>query len=132
MIARITLILTMLLSTAHSPFCRCSAATDADTSGQAGQSHKCSHCNDQQSGRLPCPTRPDCCCRADRMLMLADLQDSESTRDSNPTGGVLFNADRETSLSAGHLNDVAALVTDRPKVDSGGGAHLMRTCRLLI
>ena len=53
-------------------------------------SRECSHCNDQKPGTLPCPTRPDCCCRADQMLMLTDHQDSEFARDSNPTGGVLL------------------------------------------
>lgn len=132
MIARITLILTMLLSTAHSPFCRCSDATDVDVSAQASQSRECSHCSEQESGSLPCPARPDCCCRASRMLMVADLQDSDFTRDSNLTGGILLDADREASLSAVHLHDMAIIFGELPKVDSGGRARLMRTCRLQI
>lgn len=132
MIARITLILTMLLSTAHSPFCRCSVAADGDTSGVASQSQECSHCNEQEPGSVPCPVRPDCCCRAGRMLILADLQDSEVPRDSYPAGDGFFNADREALLSACHLNDVTVTVAENPEKDSGGRAHLMRTCRLLI
>ena len=132
MIARITLILTMLLSTAHSPFCRCSAATDEETSDVAGQSHECSHCNEQEPGSVPCPVRPDCCCRAGRMLILADLQDSEPARDLHPAGDDFFNAHCGALRSACHLNDVTVTVAENPETDSGGRAHLMRTCRLLL
>lgn len=66
------------------------------------------------------------------MLMVADLQDSDFTRDSNLTGGILLDADREASLSAVHLHDMAIIFGELPKVDSGGRARLMRTCRLQI
>ncbi len=132
MIARITLILTMLLSTAHSPFCRCSAAADGETSDVASQSHECSHCHEQEPGSVPCPVRPDCCCRAGRMLIFADLQDSELARDLHPTGDDFFNAHCGALLSASHLNDVTVTVAENPEIDSGGRAHLMRTCRLLL
>ncbi len=132
MIARITLILTMLLSTAHSPFCRCGVVADEDTSDVAGQCHECSLCSDQEPESVPCPVRPDCCCRAGQMLMFADLQDSELPRDSHLARDDLFNADRESLLSASHLNDVAVTFAENPATHSGGRAHLMRTCRLLI
>ena len=66
------------------------------------------------------------------MLILADLQDSELARDSHPAGDDFINADREASLSACHRNDVTVTVAENPETDSGGRAHLMRTCRLLI
>ena len=53
-------------------------------------------------------------------------------RDSYPAGDDFFNADREALLSACHLNDVTVTVAENPETDSGGRAHLMRTCRLLI
>merc|ERR1711916_410793 len=98
----------------------------------AVQSLECSHCSEQERGSVPCPVRPDCCCRAGRMLILADLQDSEAPRDLHPTGDDFFNADREALLSACHLNDVTVTDAEKPETDSGGRAHLMRTCRLLI
>ena len=66
------------------------------------------------------------------MLMLADIQGSEAPRESHPAGGNLLDADREAVLSACHLNDVTVTVAVNPETDSGGRAHLMRTCRLLI
>ena len=66
------------------------------------------------------------------MLILADLQDSELARESHPAGDNVFNADREALLSACHLKDVTVTVAENPETDSGGRAHLMRTCRLRI
>jgi len=130
MIARITLILTMLLLMANSPFCRCSAAADGDAFELTGQAQKCSHCCDDGSRQLPCPARPDCCCRVDRMMIFVDGNDTELARESHPTTGELLNDHGNlalrTILSEGTPTSV------RPLIDCGGRALLMRTSRLQI
>ena len=130
MIARITLILTMLLSTAHSPFCRCSAASDGNTSELAMQVEVCTHCCEHESNSLPCPARPDCCCRTSQVLILADIQDSDFVRDSQPNGtDVFFSVSPCSFLAISHK--AAGLATGMP-VNSGCRALLIRTCRLQI
>lgn len=130
MTARITLILTILLSTAQLPFCRCSVTNGENTSELATQAEACSHCRNHESSSRPCPARPDCCCRTSQLLMLADIQDSEFARDSQPTGSDVFFGDSRCSFQINSQED--AVLAAGTQIDSRGRALLMRTCRLLI
>lgn len=132
MIARITLILAMLLSTVHLPFCCCHAANATDSPVPSSGVRGCSNCCEPESQTPSCPTRPHCDCRTGRMLVLADLQDSEVPRGSRPTNVEILNADHESLAVASRRIDVPLIVAMCPATDSGGRAHLLRTHRLLI
>lgn len=64
------------------------------------------------------------------MLILADIQDSDFVRDSQPNGTDVFFGVSHCSFPAISQKD-AGLATGMP-VDSGGRALLIRTCRLQI
>jgi len=128
MISRITLMLTMLLSTAHSPFCRCCVATDPVTPESGVQVQQCPHCCDQKSQPKPCPVRPDCCCRVTRMLMLADTQGCGLETNSHHSGGELFVDD--SYCDGEKVQPENSALAASPLTDRGGRALLMRTSRL--
>lgn len=132
MTARITLILTLLLSTLAPPVCRCHAAIDETGTLSKRPVPGCSHCCDGQSNSLSCPARPDCCCRSNQNLMLAESQDSESELAARalPNGSDVAREHSGPCLT--RIRSGRVLMSAYTLTDSGGRVLLMRTRRLRI
>lgn len=131
MTAHITIIVTMLISVFHTPVCNCHSSRLKDLpSTSSGVVQCCHHSSDESGDSLPCPARPDCCCRTAIQAMLVDSLESGIAIDTRqPVRHIPVDDSSIQSLST---RWVLLAANSSPMADSGGRTVLLCTHRLLI
>jgi len=131
MTTHITIILAMLLSAFHTPMCHCHGQGLNDLSSEANGVEQCCHHSSPDTGvSLPCPARPDCCCRVHSATVAIDSLESGVAVDAHQV--ICHFRDGVVSVRCmANVREVLASSTT-PGIDTGGSAVLLRTQRLLI
>jgi len=131
MTAHITIIVAMLISVFHAPVCNCHSKRQNDLpSTSSGVAQCCHHSSDESGDSLPCPARPDCCCREAIQAMLVDSLESGIAADTRQPGHHIPVTGNSIQLLSTRRVSLAS--KSSPITDSGGRAVLLRTHRLLI
>lgn len=131
MTAHITIILAMLVSAFQTPACTCHSKRLSELSLVSGGVRQCCHHTSPESGgSLPCPARPDCCCRADVLAMLVDGLERGIELKSQP---VMHHVSVDDAFNLRVITRAEVFRPNSSLIANGGGrALLLRTHRLLI